>query len=387
MNILMLSPVFPFPPDDGDRLRIFYFLKQLSKKHDIYLACFSAPQDEKHVDELKKYCAGVSCIPMTKAEIFTKAIESVFSGMPVNAGAYKNKKMRRLVASIMHIKKIDLIFAYRMRMAQYAEGIEIPKVIDIVDSLAFYNQNRKEFEKNIFSRIYMAVDGPRILKYEKALSEKFKYVFINSEQDRDFLNGKNIIVVPNGAEGLKTKKKKNMVFTAGFFGNMAYPPNRDAVLYFIKNIWKKLLNSGDNIKLIIAGKGSESLNPAFAKASAGKIEIKGYVDDIVKEISSWDLSLVPVRYGAGRQNKILLSWLASVPVLATPFAAAGVYGKDIQNILIAQNEDEFIKKIALIKDNPKLAKKITAAATKTLKKNFDWKKSAGIIEKYIRKIT
>ncbi len=382
MNILMLSPVFPFPPDDGDRLRIFYFLQQLSKRHDIYFACFSTHRDEKYFDELKKYCAGVSCIPMTKAEIFMKAVESVFSGIPVNAGAYKNKKMRRLVASIMSVKKIDLIFAYRMRMAQYAEGIEIRKVIDIVDSLALYNQKRKQYEKNILSRIYMAIDGPRILKYEKVLTAKFNYVFINSGEDRDFLKGKNIIVVPNGAEGQKTKSKKNTVFTAGFFGNMAYPPNRDAALYFIKNIWKKLLNSDNNIRLIIAGKGSESLKN---KIGGQNVEIKGYVDDIVKEISSWDLSLVPVRYGAGRQNKILLSWLASVPVLATPFAAAGVSGKDMHNILIAGNENEFIKKIAVIKNNPGLAKRITAAALKTLKKNFDWKKSAGIIEKYIKK--
>jgi len=383
MNILLISPVFPFPPDDGDRLRVFNFIRELSKKHGIFLACFAAKGEEKHIDAVKKYCRSVSCIPITKAQITANAARAVFSKMPINAAAYKNRKMKKLVSSIMSVQKIDLVFAYRLRMAQYARDTDKPKVIDIVDSLALYNRRRKEFEKNIFTRLYMAIDAPRIESCERALAEIFDYIFINSEQDREFLGAKNIITVPNGVDRVKAKKtgKKNAVFTMGFFGNMAYPPNMDAILYFYRNAWKKLSAMDNNIKLVIAGKGSERLK----NLAGNNVVIKGYVDDMVPEISSWDLSLVPVRYGAGRQNKIMLSWLAGVPVLATPFAAAGVYGKDMQNILIAENENDFIKKITLIKGKPALAKKLASSATKTLKKNFDWKKSAGIIEKYLRK--
>jgi glycosyltransferase involved in cell wall biosynthesis len=381
MKILAVSPVFPCPPEDGDRIRIYHFLEQLSKKHEIYLVSFYRKGGDRTAAELKKICKEIITVPITSGEIFLNALKAVFSGLPLTVAAYESEKMREAVDETITRVGPDLLYAYRLRTAPYVEGKNIPKVIDIVDSMALLNLRRAKFEKNPLRLVYGAMDTVRLLKYEKALEKKFSHIFINSEDDAAYLNIKNIVVAQNGSSGRKAKTVKNSIFTAGFFGNMEYPPNLDAALHFCKNVWKKLSDSDNNMKLVITG----DRNGKLASTAGRTVEVKGYVADIDAEIGSWDVSLVPVRYGAGRQNKILKSWSCGIPVVASVFAAKGVYGRDGINMLIARNDTEFAAKIQELKNNTKLRFRIIAGGTATVKKYFDWKIPGKIIDAVMRK--
>lgn len=98
-------------------------------------------------------------------------------------------------------------------------------------------------------------------------------------------------------------------------------------------------------------------------------------------MSGWSVAVVPVRYGAGRQNKILDAWAAGVPVVATSFAARGVYGETGKNMLTADTPEDFAGAILKIRNSPKLAVKLAAGGAKTLKKHFNWEKNMAIVLK------
>ena len=49
MNIMVITPVLPYPPHDGDRVRIYNFIKQLSRKNKIYLVSFLRKGEEKDI--------------------------------------------------------------------------------------------------------------------------------------------------------------------------------------------------------------------------------------------------------------------------------------------------------------------------------------------------
>jgi len=95
---------------------------------------------------------------------------------------------------------------------------------------------------------------------------------------------------------------------------------------------------------------------------------------------------VPVRYGAGRQNKILKSWACGIPVVATKFASMGVYGRNRENILIAETQEEFVKAIYEIKNNVKLRQKMIRGGLKTVKKYFSWEKNLQKLDAVLRKV-
>jgi polysaccharide biosynthesis protein PslH len=385
MKILILSPVHPYPPADGDRIRIFNIIKQLKEtgRHKLHLVTFCRKGEEQNNKELNKYFDSIETIQIGKNQLIKGAIKGIFSSMPLNAAAYSDKRMKIAVERAATAIKPDLLFVYRLRMAQYAKDLSMPKVIDYVDSLALFMKRSAGFESALIKRLYYMFDYARVEKYERKIASDYKAVFINSDEDAKYLGNKNIITASNGAiQASRKATKKNLVYTAGFMGNMPYGPNKEAMNYFIKKVWKKNFNNDKNIRLVIAGFGAEK----FAKLiKSDNIEFKGRVEDVRKEVSSWDMSVVPVRYGAGRQNKIMDCWACMIPVVAAPFAASGVHGADGINILIAKDTGEFVEKINRLRSNAGLGKKISIKAAATLKEHFNWKKTGIIINKAVIK--
>lgn len=375
MKILVLSPIYPYPPEDGDRIRIYNVMKRVAKKHELHLLYFEEAPRGGSAGIFKTETA----VRLTGPEKMLNVIRGIFSDEALNISAYASAAMRKTAKALYEKINPDLVYCYRLRMAPYAEALPAPRVIDIVDSLALYNERRKRFEKNPMRMAYAALDLPRILKRERGLDKNFRRVFINGGADASYLGNKNIRVAANGVTPApKVKKIKQKNFTVGFLGNMEYAPNLDAALFFIKKIWKKIAGSDKNIKSVFAGD-----TKGLLKSFDGKdgIKIKGRLPGIHVELASWSVSVVPVRYGAGRQNKILDSWAAGLPVVATNFAAEGVYGENGVNMLTADSPDDFAEAVLKIKNSPRLAAKLAAGGAGTLKKHFNWEKNMAIVLK------
>lgn len=384
MKIMVLSPVFPYPPFDGDKLRIYNEIKQMSKKHEIYLLAFMRRGEEKHLPEIKKYCEHVGVFRIGALKMAVNVAARFFNPLPLNAAAYGSKEFEQAASRLAARHNPDVVFAYRLRMAQFAVHIDAPRVIDMVDSLAVHAKRALKTESNLPRRVYYALDAARLEEYEKKAATEFSTVFFNSEDEAGLLGIKNGVTLLNGPVEFKKGPalKKPPVFTVGFFGGMDYPPNMDAVDFFYKNVWKKRFISDKNIKFVIAGKNSEKLKGFSA---GGNVEVRGLVPDIDAELKSWDLCVVPVRYGTGKQNKIIQAWANSVPVLATRYAAAGVYGKNNQNIFTAETAQEFAESIARLMKNKKRLAAIARQGKAAQKRYFDWDKSGKIIEKALEK--
>ena len=67
MNLLFLSSRVPYPPNRGDKVRTFAFLKELSKICNITLISFIESKNELiYEKELSKYCNDVILIKKNK---------------------------------------------------------------------------------------------------------------------------------------------------------------------------------------------------------------------------------------------------------------------------------------------------------------------------------
>jgi hypothetical protein len=60
LNILVLSPYFPYPPAHGGAVRIFNLIKQLSQKNHVTLLSFIDSEAERsEVPQMLRYCQEV----------------------------------------------------------------------------------------------------------------------------------------------------------------------------------------------------------------------------------------------------------------------------------------------------------------------------------------
>jgi len=107
-----------------------------------------------------------------------------------------------------------------------------------------------------------------------------------------------------------------------FTGHLSHPPNIDAVLYFLREIWPKVLEQQPEALFQIAG-----MLPATAvreaAASAPRCELHPNVPDIRPYFWNAGVYVVPMRYGGGVRQKLFEAWSMGVPVVCTTMAAEG----------------------------------------------------------------
>jgi hypothetical protein len=147
--------------------------------------------------------------------------------------------------------------------------------------------------------------------------------------DRSYLTslaGKPVEWLPNAVAALDIPRSQHGAPTAGFLGNFAFWPNRDA-FNVLRDHWAPAL-SRIGWKTIVAGIGSEHLE------ASSDISIIGSVDDLDDYYSQIDVALAPIRLGGGVKVKIIEALMYRRPVLATPYALDG-FPPDLASLIPA----------------------------------------------------
>ena len=62
-KLIYLTHRMPYPPDKGDKITTFNFLRHLARRNEVYLGAFvDSDADWQHVAKLKEYCAEVKLV-------------------------------------------------------------------------------------------------------------------------------------------------------------------------------------------------------------------------------------------------------------------------------------------------------------------------------------
>ena len=157
--------------------------------------------------------------------------------------------------------------------------------------------------------------------------------------------------------------RRNILFVGGF----AHPPNKDAVLFFCREVLPTVLSRRPEMQLFVVG----SDPPADVAALAGaKVHILGYVPDITPYLTDCRLSIAPLRFGAGVKGKINQSLAHGLPVVATSLAAEGMCLTDGDSVLIADQPQAFAEAVLRLYGNPNLWRRLSEGGLAVMEKRF-----------------
>jgi glycosyltransferase involved in cell wall biosynthesis len=115
-----------------------------------------------------------------------------------------------------------------------------------------------------------------------------------------------------------------------FLGTYEYPPNVDAAVYLVEEIWPFILRRVPAARLVLAGAYPERL-PGSIRSQDG-VECPGFIKDLEVLYRRIQIVACPIRIGAGMRIKILEASSYGKPVVATQVAAEGIElapGKEI----------------------------------------------------------
>lgn len=123
-----------------------------------------------------------------------------------------------------------------------------------------------------------------------------------------------------------------------FLGNFVHPPNLDAVVWWIEEIYPLVESiAGRSIPLRVVGAASELVTEDLGAGPA--VEVAGWVEDLGVEIGAARAMLVPLRYGAGTKDKISMGMRYGVPTVTTFIGAESMPG-DLGRALMVSDEPE-----------------------------------------------
>jgi glycosyltransferase involved in cell wall biosynthesis len=127
-------------------------------------------------------------------------------------------------------------------------------------------------------------------------------------------------------------RRKDIVFLACF----AHEPNADAVHWFVREVWPRLLAKGYRDRFVIVG---SNIPPHIDALASAQIEPRGYVPALTPMFAECRLSIAPLRFGAGIKGKVLNSLAHRVPVVASSMATEGMGLRHGTDVLVADDPE------------------------------------------------
>ena len=169
-----------------------------------------------------------------------------------------------------------------------------------------------------------------------------------------------------------------------FTGHLAHPPNVDAVLYFLQEIWPKVLEQvPDAVFQAVGMFPAEALKDAMAEAR--QCELLANVPDIRPYFWNAGAYVVPMRYGGGVRQKIFEAWSMQVPVVCTTMAAEGTGAVDSVQCYVEDVPASFASRLAFVLMEAVSTEKVVAAAKEYLEANYSIPAAAPGFQKLVDK--
>jgi glycosyltransferase involved in cell wall biosynthesis len=375
MNILFLSRWFPFPPDNGSKIRIHHLLNGLSESHSVTLLSFSdspATLPEQLVKD--RVCSEVRVVPWKSYdERSLKARLGFFSPLPRSILDTYSYQMEGLIRETLLRKKYDLVVASQSSMASYYPCFKgVPALFEEIELGIFYDQANKA--GNLVRRLRLNLTWFKLRRYFSRLLEFFEAGTVASEQERRLFADyfpkfrEKIEVIPNCINmedytDLNVTPKSNHLI---FSGSFTYEANYEAMQWFVGKVYPRILEQIPDAHLLITGDHANRVLPSMKN-----ITLTGYVDDIKSLIASCSVSIAPLLSGGGTRLKILEAMALGTPVVATSKGAEGLGAQSGRDLLIADAPDAFAECVVKILRNGDLHCHLAGNASHFIKRNYD----------------
>lgn len=391
MNILYITPAFPYPLDSGGKIRSFVLLQCLARQGSVTLLSMAdaAPTFDE-LSTVKTYCSDVILLQRDKgSEATTVERNHTLHNLWQRIKSLQSWYVRDFYSPMLSSKlsetamvEFDLIV---VRYAVYAQY--------------FFNQQRYA---HLLSRLVVDVDDITVKKYQlilrdmpvglKKIRRFFDFFllhryyqklngclacFATSETDRNYVlknrYAKNLFVVPNtypflrnGVPSPSSPSNEKILFC----GSFSYEPNRQAVMFFANQIFPLIQKYIPSAVFTIIGKAPTPDVLELEKKSG--INVVGPVADVSPYYEGTTLVVVPVLTGGGTRLKVLEAMAFKRPIVSTHFGVDGLTVESGVHVFISDDPGTFASYCVHLLRDRTIREKLTENAYKLVRERYSF---------------
>ena len=379
MRILFLSAWFPYPADNGSKLRISHLLAGLAQEHQVDLVTFCDRADwQEGLPALQRHCAEIRVVPWRPYVPYRpRALLGFFSPIPRSLLDTHSPQMARTIREQVRKHAYDLVIASEITMAAYWKTFApLPALLEDLELGALAAGAGRGLSPR---RLRRALTWFKVRHYLARLLPHFRACTVVSPVERALLQRAvpgytRVVIVPNCVDSadycLVAERRWGQLI---FPGALAYQANYDAVCFFLREIYPRVLAQEPAAGLTVTGR-SDGV-PWPPGPLPGPVQRTGWVEDVRPWIASSWATVVPIRQGGGTRLKILESLALGTPVVSTRKGAEGLEVQDGRHLLLADTPAAFAEAVlALLRDRALWAS-LSEQGRYLVAERYDWQQT------------
>jgi len=400
LDILLFSHVVPWPTTSGLLLRCYNLLREVACHHrvhllalnqDILLAPEAVAASRRHLEE---FCASVGVFPLpasgSRAAYGALLFANLASPLPYSVPRFYSPALERAAVETLARHPIRLLQYETIAMAQYgALAPDLPAILVHQNVESDLLKKRAATARNPLIRHYIAGQGAKLARYEDRMCRQAAANVVVSTADQATFSARmpdaRFEVVVNGVDidyfhpGSDAAGGGDRLV---FVGGMSWYPNREAMSWFLAEIWPRIRRVRPSARLTIVG--SHPAPEVLRAVAAGQgVEAPGLVPDIRPYVQNAAVYVCPLRLGGGTRLKILDAWAMGKAVVSTTLGCEGLAAVPGRDLEVADDPAEFAARVSALLADPERRRALGLAGRARAVAEFAWPGvAAGMLDLY-----
>jgi sugar transferase (PEP-CTERM/EpsH1 system associated) len=380
MKLLLLSSRPPWPPTRADQMTVERMLRFLAARGvAVDLACFVEDEAEDRAlrSELGPVCRQIATVRLPRWRSFASTALSLAGRDPMQVAYYRSPEMTQLVRERVARERYDLVYVHLIRMAEYARGLPLPKLIGLQISQALNLERMVAHVSDPARRFFYRVEMAKVRPYEASVCADFDRVFLVGARDVEEIAKTapvgNAVVQPHGQDVpplARVRAARREPGSIVMSGVMATYTNVNAASWFAREIFPRVERALPEASFWIVGRQPQ--REVMALARPPRVVVTGEVPDVYDWLLRAEVGVAPLRIGAGMQNKLVQAMASELPVVATSVANEGIGATPEAHLLLRDEPQAFADAvIGLLKDGA-ARERIGRAARAFVEQHWTW---------------
>jgi polysaccharide biosynthesis protein PslH len=382
MKIGFISDMLPYLPCAGGfRLYGGNLIRQLAKNHTIDLISLCVGNDAEHFDWAKQHCRTVVGVPDTHSPWLTPF--SVMSGYLFG----RPLRHRTEVLNALHELswQWDVIHAEGSYLAALLPpSLSTPKVLSVHDAEVLRIKEMLRCKLSLSQQCYFRMRSVIEPRYDRLVYPRFDRVVVVAERDRAVVRellGKDMVeLIPYGTDTeyfhpVDVQKEPETIV---FHGHLGYPPNIDAALELVQQIFPLVQKEIPTSTVHLIGASPDARIQQLAQQPG--VRLSANLADLRSAVCSAQVYACAIRYGTGLKSKVLEAMAMNMPIVGYPGSTVGISCTHGETVMVAQTPEEFAAHVVALLRNPPGALRIAQAARRLVELQYSWQSRAAVYE-------
>jgi glycosyltransferase involved in cell wall biosynthesis len=379
MKILVLSSTYPYPLDTGSRNLVYHWTQFLSRQHRVSLLVITEEEvpNGAAIPGLGQVAVETVCAVPGRSVLQRAArfAESWGKGTPPAALVVTGSRFVELVRSRIRSDACDVVVLAENNVAGYARRLKgrCPVVLfkHSVQLSDAEDDRRRSGKSGVRAQIARSV----VRRFEAESCAAADAICTVTEEDAAALEriyglGGEIRVVPIGVDlSVFTPRLQDPGGEViGFYGNLAWGANVDAVLWFAAEVLPRVLERQPQTVFRVIGPGGDGLR---AQVHHPRVEFQGPVVPVTRALQDVAVGVVPVISGTGMRFKFVEMLSMGIPTVTTTLGMVRTGCVHGRHALIADDAESFAAAVVQLLDDAALREMLSRSAAE-LARQHSW---------------